>query len=73
MSRLQFTTGAGHRRGRVRQTRPMRSRHPPCRRQQYKKGLSSVGIALGSGKSQPLRITPLLNGKILRACAGSVL
>jgi len=33
MSRLQFTTGAGHRRGRACQTRPMRSRRPPCRRQ----------------------------------------
>ena len=26
MSRLQFKIGAGHRRGRARQTRPMRSR-----------------------------------------------
>jgi len=39
ISRLQFITGAGqleagHRRVRARQTRPMRSRHPPCRRQQ---------------------------------------
>ena len=34
MSRLQFTTGAGHRRGRARQARPIRSRRPPCRRQQ---------------------------------------
>jgi len=34
MSRLQFTTGAGHRRGRARQTRPTRSQRPPCRRQQ---------------------------------------
>ena len=34
ISRPQFTTGAGHRRGRARQTRPMRSRCPPCRRQQ---------------------------------------
>ena len=34
ISRLQFTTGAGHRRGRVRQTRPMRSRRPPCHRRQ---------------------------------------
>ena len=34
MSRLQFTTGAGHRRVRAHQMRPMRSRHPPCRRQQ---------------------------------------
>ena len=33
MSRLQFTAGAGHRRGRARQKRPMRSRRPPCRRQ----------------------------------------
>ena len=29
-----WTCGAGHRRGRARQTRPMRSRRPPCRRQQ---------------------------------------
>ena len=34
MSRLQLTTGVGHRRGRARQARPMRSRRPPCRRQQ---------------------------------------
>ena len=34
ISRLQFTTGAGHRRGRARQTRPMRSRRPPCHRRQ---------------------------------------
>ena len=34
MSRLQFTTAAGHHGGCARQTRPMRSRRPPCRRQQ---------------------------------------
>ena len=28
MSHLQFTSGAGHRRGRARQTRPMRSQPP---------------------------------------------
>ena len=45
MSRLQFTTGAGHRRGRARQTRPMRSRHPPCRRQQRSRRVSPPRIA----------------------------
>ena len=34
ISRLQFTTGAGYRRGRARPTRPMRSRRPPCHRRQ---------------------------------------
>jgi len=41
MSRLQFTTGAGHRRGRAHQTRPMRSRRPPC----YQKGASPEWVS----------------------------
>ena len=44
MSRLQFTTGAGHRRGRARQARPMRSRRPPCRRQQRSRRASLLSV-----------------------------
>ena len=36
MSRLHSRTGAWHRRGRARQTRPMRSRRPPCHSWQQK-------------------------------------
>ena len=63
MSRLQFATGAGHRRGRARQAHPMRSRHPPCCRQQRSrlsgiKGVEAGGsapVSMEYGKSQPLR------------------
>ena len=41
MSRLQFTTGAGHRRGRARQTRPMRSRRLGVRHVAVSKGVGA--------------------------------
>jgi len=67
MSRLQFATGAGHRRGRARQTRPMRSRRPPCRRQYkwYQKGVRLT--CLKSYTNLPLKSNAFATDKLFGA------